>query len=180
MYSSPLSSLWYLLDWHPLCMRYLFSSFGWLDRSDNAFRPIPPSLFFGVRTQRIAEMRLYTIVVCYSSIVYSLQLWLLLLIFSCRRLFLPSLSLAISFAVLSLSLRSLSRSLSSNYLACWSTELGQWGWSYASLMPSSNIPSQQAWSLCSLEVSRGVLIVQINVSYLLVMLLLVVLRNIIS
>ena len=28
--------------------------------------------------------------------------------------------------------------LSSNYLACWSTELGQWGWSHAGLMPSSN------------------------------------------
>ena len=70
--------------------------------------------------------------------------------------------------------------LSSNYLACWSPELGQWGWPCATLAPSSNTPSQQAWSLCSLEVSRGVLIMQINVSHLLVMLLLVVLRNIIS
>ena len=28
--------------------------------------------------------------------------------------------------------------LSSNYLACWSTELGQWCWPYATLAPSSN------------------------------------------
>ena len=76
--------------------------------------------------------------------------------------------------------RSLSPTLSSNYLACWSTELGQWGWSHATLAPSSNIPSQQARSHRSLEDSWGVLIVQIYVSYLLVMLLLVVLRGIIS
>ena len=31
------------------------------------------------------------------------------------------------------------RSLLSNYLACWSTELGQWGWPHAALAPSSNI-----------------------------------------
>ena len=70
--------------------------------------------------------------------------------------------------------------LSSNYLACWSTELGQWCWPYATLAPSSNTPLQQAWSLCSLQVSRGVLLMQINVSHLLVMLLLVVLRKIVS
>ena len=65
-------------------------------------------------------------------------------------------------------------------MACWSSELGQWGWSHATLAPSSNIPLQQARSHRSLEDSWGVLIVQIYVSYLLVMLLLVVLRNIIS
>ena len=37
------------------------------------------------------------------------------------------------------------RFLSSNYLACWSTELGQWGWPYAALAPSSNKREQQYW-----------------------------------
>ena len=71
-------------------------------------------------------------------------------------------------------------SLPASLIACWSSELGQWGWSHATLAPSSNIPSQQARSHRSSEDSWGVLIVQIYVSYLLVMLLLVVLRSIIS
>ena len=76
--------------------------------------------------------------------------------------------------------QSLSVSLSSNYLACWSSELGQWGWPYATLAPSFNIPSQQARSYRSLKESWGVLMVHIYVSYLLVVLFLVGLRNIIS
>ena len=120
-----------------------------------------------------AEMRLYTVDFCYQSNSYSLQLWLHLISspLSLPTLFYFHWLVATPVAPLR---------LSSNYLACWSTELGQWGWPYAALAPSSNTPSQQAWSLCSLEVSRGVLIMQIYVSYLLVMPLIVVLRNIIS
>ena len=41
------------------CLHALFvysSSFGWLDRSGTAFRPIPPLFISGVRMQRIAEL----------------------------------------------------------------------------------------------------------------------------
>ena len=53
-------------------------------------------------------------------------------------------------------------------------ELGQWRWSHAPLVPRSNTPSPRAGCLRPLEDSRRVFIVQINFSYLLVMLLFVV------